>query len=169
MGSNAPVDGVDYHLFTDGSGHVDGYGGWACLLEDTDRRPLAFRMGCVIGSTVDRMEMTAILEGLQLVTEHRGPLASPHSKVRIRRAVVVLTSDRENLVKSIMGEYGRENSPDLWARFSCYEQQLTIRAQHVGRNARIAQMDMVDLHASSGRIIAVNYHTGLELPEHRAL
>lgn len=155
----------NYFLFTDGSGYKDGYGGWACLVRSPDNMYQMFRMGSIIGATVDRMELTAILEGLQIVfeltAEERGGYLGKDC-----RPIVALFSDRENLVLSIQGVYDRSNAPDLWARFAFYEKYLGVDAKHVLRENDYPEFEKVDLHASTGRIIAKTYGEHIEVPPH---
>lgn len=157
----------DYLLFTDGSGYQDGYGGWACIVTDPSGTPLMFRMGCIMGATVDRMELTAILEGLQLVEELK--TTNPKSigdQGRTWHPVVHLFSDRENLVLSIQKVYDRSNAPDLWKRYEFYEGRLHVVARHVERETDHSQFITVDLHASTARIIIKQYGEANELPRH---
>ena len=160
------MDQPQYILFTDGSGYKDGYGGWACRVKSPDDKSCDyFRMGAIIGCTVDRMELTAILEGLQIVLEitmeARGGLRG-HDVLPF----VKLYSDRENLILSIKGIYDRSNAPDLWARFAFYEKYLQIEPEHVLRENEHIEFEGVDLHASTGRIIAKNYGTAVHVPNH---
>lgn len=126
-----------------------------------------FRMGAIVGCTVDRMEMTAILEGLQLVIEMTPwAVREPDEDSLTWRPKVKMFSDRENLVLSIQRVYDRSNSRDLWARFEHYEGLIDIEAQHVLRETDYPEFVQVDTHASTGRIIAKEYGMATDLPLH---
>lgn len=157
----------DYLLFTDGSGYKDGYGGWACCVRHVGKKANMFRMGCIVGCTVDRMEMTAILEGLQIVFENmQSRWESRDGEDPEKKPIVRLFSDRENLVLSIQKVYDRGNCPDLWARYAYYESIMEVHATHVQRETDYPEFSMVDLHASTGRIIAKQYGEALDVPPH---
>lgn len=157
----------DFLVWTDGSGHVSGFGGWACRVDTQDRFHKMFRMGAVIGTSVDRMEMTAILEALQLVMEMRHLAARDESDpVQLRPLKVKMFCDRENLVLSIQRVYDRSNCQDLWERFAYYEQRLEIDIEHVLRETDFPEFEMVDLHASTGFQMAKNYQAATDLLSH---
>ena len=126
----------DYILYTDGSGYeLDGFSGWCAQaysqVPGTDKRRRI--MGCMSGSTVDRAELTALLEGLEMI------LAMDKGVPCIgeRRPDILWYSDRESLVGGVMKiwgpDKGRNSSPDLWARFAHYERKVHIRGVHVAR------------------------------------
>jgi hypothetical protein len=147
---------ADVTLFTDGSGHMDGFGGWAAVVKSRDGKFRDFRMGAMTGTSVDRMEMTAMIEGLHmalhLVTEHP----------EIRRNIGILPSvlwysDRESMVKSALGEFGRTNATDIWSQYAWFETQLRIYPVHVLRETEHPEFQAVDLHASTARLIIKNY------------
>lgn len=151
----------DFRVVTDGSGHPDGFGGWATFAETASKNVQMFRFGCIAGTSVDRAELTAICEGLQIVYEM---FMKMKDDLKLgRRPIVDLRSDRENLVCSIQGLYKRSNSADLWARFGFYERFFQVNAHHVARESDIPELQMCDLHASTGRIIAKNYHQTQQL------
>lgn len=148
----------DLLLFTDGSGHRDGFGGWCAVARTPDKRFGYTQFGCASGTSVDRMEMTAFLEGLTMLsTAIKGlPTLTPNPN-RIRGPIVFWYSDRESLVLSVRGKYARSNSPDLWARFEYYEKQFDIYPFHVSRETDFAEFRDADLHASSLRIVIKHY------------
>ena len=159
----------DFMLFTDGSSYdQDLYGGWAAYARTPDKSVKLFRMGAVSGTTVDRAEMTAILEGLNMVLEasyampRQIPMGQHHWKPRVQ-----LFSDRENLVLSIQAVYARSNNPDLWKRFEYFEAHMVIDANHVADETAFEEFVLVDLHASSARIMVKNYADCCNLPANR--
>jgi len=158
----------DFMIYSDGSGHLDGFGGWAVYVCTPNKSASMFRMGAVIGTTVDRAEMTAILEGMQMVLELAAalprtiPFGQQHWKPKVK-----LHSDRESLVMSIQGIYERSNSLDLWKRFEFYEAHMVIDANFVARETDFEEFIFVDLHASTARIIAKNYREACGLPKHQ--
>ena len=151
----------DFVLFTDGSGHQDGYGGWAALVKSTTRPDLHnIRMGGMTQTSVDRMEMTAMVEGLHMTLALAGRVAPQGGRLNGKHSVIWF-SDRESLIKSALGEYGRGNSTDLWNQYAWFETQLTIIPIHVRREVDHEEFRSVDLHASTIRIILKNYDNSI--------
>lgn len=147
----------DFLVFSDGSGHIDGYGGWASYMKSVDGRFSMYRAGSMIGTSVDRMEMTAMLEGLQMVLEIIPHADQSPRLMKTWKPKVDLFSDRENMVLSIRGTYSRSNSADLWRRFEFYESLMVIEAFHVPRETDYPEFVQVDLDASSGRILIKDF------------
>lgn len=128
-----PLEDHAYFLLTDGSGHQNGVWGGSCML-------LAPRFGlyrCAeVGGTcgsVERAEFEALLLGLQLIQDHReGSKSLTHESLRIPK--VYWVSDRQSLVLAVMRDkdddnkppYSRKSTPDLWRRFSFYEERMKI-------------------------------------------
>jgi ribonuclease HI len=154
----------DYIVRSDGSGHVDGYGGWACSVTAANGH-VRFRFGAIVGTTVDRMEMTAMLEGLTLVFEW-ATWAAGTSTLPTKPKVLVLT-DRESMALSMQGVYARKSSIDLWRRFEFFEPLMEIQVRHVAGETE-HELCQVDLHASSGRLVAKEYAVLSDLPSHLA-
>lgn len=159
---------ANFTVWSDGSGYKDGFGGWAVRVRSENGEYDLFRMGCMAGTTVDRMELTGMLEGLQVVFEWFQAAGNRFTRDAddLPRPQVKIYSDRENLVLSIKKVYDRSNALDLWARFECYEKFMTVMAEHVMRETDFPEFMMADLHASSGRIIAKNYVESVDVPPH---
>lgn len=158
-------DSPDILVFSDGSGYKDGFGGWAAFTCTPDRNWKTFRTGAIIGTTVDRAEMTGLLEGLEMAWEMARMLPSHRSSNPLEsQPKVLLHCDRENLVLSIRGVYDRSNCPDLWARFAYYEKLMNIMPLHVERETDFAEFVQCDLHASTGRIVAKDYGNCAKVP-----
>lgn len=143
----------DLISFSDGSGHEDGFGGWAAVVVTPDRILKQARMGCASGTTTDRCEMIGFLEGLEMALQMANDL--PRSHLGDFRPRVQCFSDRENLVLSAMGLQRQSNSPDLWARFRYYQELLDIHVAHINREQEtiFPEFRECDLQASTGRII----------------
>lgn len=147
----------NYTVYSDGSGHQDGFSGFAAIVENIDTGETRKVIGGMTCSSVNRAEFTAFLEGLELVikweneTKHIGK----------RKAIVKWYSDRENLTKAVAYAWGpgkgRDTDVDLWRRFSYYEALLQIRGEHVPRDIGWPQFKRVDLDASTLRMIVKNY------------
>lgn len=124
-----------YWLHTDGSGHQDGCGGASAVLIDCRLGAPHYRWMAQTGSTVERMELEALLMGLQMVID----LKPSHPQPRVWWVV-----DREALALSVWRHpdgaatqqpyYARTSAPDLWARFAYYESLLSITPQWVPRD-----------------------------------
>jgi ribonuclease HI len=159
---------IDFSVFSDGSGHVDGLGGWAVLVQSNVNGAKIFRAGAIMGTTVDRAELIGILEGLQIVEEIIPKILSVRGlKQHQWTPNVMMYSDRENLVLSIQGAYARSNSPDLWTRFEYYEKHMHIEAHYVKRDTDHAEFVLVDREASTMRLIVKSYADNTGLPGSR--
>ena len=148
---------TDFLLYTDGSGYQDGFSGFcATFISQVANQPgRGTRMGSMSGSTVDRAEMTALLEGLQAIHEFLETVPKWH--LPGRKVTIHWYTDREALAKSVSGEYGRHSSHDLWARFAFYEDLYDITPEWVERETDFPEFKACDLHASTQRVIVKNY------------
>lgn len=156
----------DFCLFTDGSGYQDGLGGWCCVLTDPQRTKFVYRIGASTGSSVDSMEFTALLEGLDLVLEQELVWNGRPIRRLNAKPTVLWRSDRESLVLSVKGDYRRENLPALWQQFAYYEKRLHIVPVHVNREmeAELPEFRFCDLHASTMREVLKGYMPTVEIP-----
>jgi hypothetical protein len=154
----------DYLLYTDGSGCASGWGASAAIVSRIDLdthagcRQVAdsrMRVSASYGSTVQRCEMTAMLDGLheilqwQIEETSAGIADEPDDKRRagLRRFVaddrvtVMWFTDRSNLAKALLfDEYdeplnARNCDADLWMRFSSLARHMCITPMLVGRNS----------------------------------
>lgn len=149
------VPKADYWTLSDGSGYKDGYGGWAAMGCFPDGTYPIMRIGSASGTTVDRMEMTGMLEGLQIGYEsYRRYWPDLSHQLRI-----ALFSDRESIVNTINGLYGIHANEDLWARFQWYADRMSIVAIHLNEREQNNWPYFVelDLHASSARTVIKAY------------
>lgn len=154
----------DLVCYSDGSGHVDGFGGWAALCETPDKVWCIFRSAAINGISVERAEFSGLLEGLQMAMElsKQLPQYVPGWKPR-----VMLFTDRENLVLSIKGVYDCGTDKDLWNRYRYYESILDIAVTHLDRESKIAAFKLCDREASTCRIIAKQYAQANNFPPYR--
>lgn len=77
-------------------------------------------------------------------------------RLELLRPSVHIVTDREDLAKSISGEYNRGKNLDLWYQFSWYEQYFDISAEHKPRNTTPMQKQ-VDLLASTMRLVLIDH------------
>jgi ribonuclease HI len=152
-------------LFTDGSGHADGFGGYAAYVKTADDLVKHFCMGSCSDTSVDRMEFTALIEGLRMAMEMwmRFPEAWENAMSDnpvLRKPRVLWHSDRESLVLSVKNVYARDNCPDLWAAFAHFESVMEIEARHVTEpfTDTVSEFVEVDLQSSTGRDMMKNYY-----------
>jgi ribonuclease HI len=158
---------ADILVFSDGSGYApDGFGGWAAIACTPDRTWKTFRMGSTFGLSVDRAEMTGLLEGLEMALSISRALNRAPDMEEGWKPTVAIFTDRENMALSIKGVYDRSNCPDLWYRFSYYESQLNIIATHVARETDYPEFALCDLHASTGRLVAKDYGRSIDMPDY---
>lgn len=147
----------NFELYTDGSGHINGFGGWAALAVIDDGSSSVFRMGTACGTSVDRMEFTALLEGLQCVWELAMRMLAHNDSNW--KPDVLWCSDRESLINSVKLVYARSNCPDLWPRFEFYEKIMAIKPYFM-TDAVIKDcfyFQEVDLQSSVGYQMIKNY------------
>ena len=154
---------IDWMVWTDGSGHVDGFGGYGAVamrvrLLGNTCIPIQRASAAICGTTVNRAEFTGLLEALQVIHTiemgGRGQGASMYPVIPVR---VRWFSDRENLVLGVAtnpetGEawYGRNVDQDLWARYDWYAKSIIVRPVHIERNS-MAMQAKCDFIASHGR------------------
>lgn len=155
------LEEFDVLVFSDGSGHADGAGGWAVTAMTPDRSIVLFRMAAVWGTTTARAEFDAILNGLRMALE-MGPkiLGVKHTDLSDRKLDVLCCTDREDIVLSFKGVYQPKHSMDQWAFLEYYKTKLNIEMRHIGRETEFKEFQEADLQASTARIIMKEYgHT----------
>lgn len=151
-------DSFDYTLWTDGSGHSDGYGAYAAIWKCADG-DMDMSFGANYGQTVNRNELIAMIEGLTAilsdrVVKMRGVLEmNPKNELAALndadRVTVAWHTDRQNLAVSLLwndaGEpvFRRNSDRDLWARFSFLAKHACVVPYHSPRNV-VAQQGMCD-------------------------
>lgn len=159
----------DLLLYTDGSGHQDGFGGYAAFVKTPDGLVERFCMGAMSETSVDRAEFTALIEGLRLAMEtwQRFPQSSRLIGGDVEWIVPKIrwTSDREALVLSVKKVYDRSNCPDLWAAFEYFERIADIEAVQISEVEAEALREFIecDLHASTGRVLMKSYYVNTPL------
>lgn len=142
----------DYVLYTDGSGHQDGWGAYAAVAKHNDTDEFILRAAGNYGSTVQRNEMTAMLDGLFSIADHQirrvmklgleeVNSGNPwHTLLGENRISVMWYTDRQNLAKALLfDEEGltlnkRGNERDLWMRYSSMSRYFCITPMHTARN-----------------------------------
>lgn len=157
-----PTD-YDFELYTDGSGHADTFGGHSVIGVSNKYNKYFVRAGAIYGTTTDRQEFEAFLNGLQGILDVMEWNSGGELKMlAARRPSVFWISDRENLVGSVtLDEKGhslfkRKSSPDLWARYAFYETIFAVTAVHRDRNT-VAFQAMADRISSECRVLIKNY------------
>lgn len=142
----------DYVLYTDGSGHSDGWGASAAIAKYNATGEYITRLASNYGSTVQRNELSALLDGLFAIADHQIRLVQQLGLREIPRnpwlafagddrITVRWYTDRENLAKALVfDEYGttlnaRSSERDLWMRYSQMARAFCITPLHLPRNA----------------------------------
>lgn len=138
----------DYELWTDGSGHHDGYGAAASIWRHRD----GVEDICVqanYGQTVARNEFMALLDGLQAILSHAVGLAAtmretPKNPLLLLsgadRPTIAWYTDRQNLALSLVYRddhqpvYARNTERDLWARYAFMSRHCAIVPYYAERN-----------------------------------
>lgn len=126
----------NFLLYTDGSGHPDGYGGSAALAYDANASLLFRHVVASYATDVDRAELEALLLGLQGIFKYTSARRDDLLKSPIR---VAWFCDRESLVGCVATDangrpfFARHAQPDLWLRFAWYEPMFTIDPHHIAR------------------------------------
>ncbi len=147
----------DYVLYTDGSGHQNGWGAYAAVARyNTDLNHL-LRVAGNYGSSVQRNELTALLEGLFAIADHQlrrviqlglrevSPGNPWNTFAGEDRITVLWFTDRENLAKALVYDDDmrplnkRARERDLWMRYSAMAKHFCITPMLVPRNEVPAQ------------------------------
>ncbi|WP_013325638.1 ribonuclease H family protein [Gloeothece verrucosa] len=107
-------------LHTDGSslGNL-GPGGWAYVISDSEGQQLA-NNGAVPNTTNNRMELTAVIEGIKAVKENYKDISDIH-----------IVSDSQYVLKSINGEWQKKKNQDLWEQFDKISQNINLTTEWV--------------------------------------
>lgn len=151
----------DFILYTDGSGCANGWGAYAAMYEevagDTERVVTSrdLRVGGTYGSTVQRCEMTAMLDGMHAILSRAlERSAADDEKLKLsdlvfdRRITVCWFTDRMNIARSLLfGENGqpldaRNKDRDLWLRYSAFAKHVCCTPRPMPRNNVDAQGKM---------------------------
>ena len=121
-------------IYTDGSaignGNPDAACGWAFLILEEGMETASGSGGC-IGSTNNRMEMTAAIMAMRACTDKSAPS--------------VLYSDRQYVVRTVKGEFSIKKNHDLWHElFSEKKKFSDIRFEWVRGHDKDAYNNCVD-------------------------
>lgn len=161
------TEAPDIYLVTDGSGHADGFGGWASEIISGKIVPVReehYIMGSAAGiGDVFRMEMTALATALTFCFNRWtlwGRLEHLHQNpLRIR-----WFNDNEALVNCVRRDihtgkplYQRRVCEDLWAQIAWFENFVILDANFVSRETDV--MKIVDWYASTSRVSIKNFTT----------
>ena len=106
----------DIYIYSDGSCRVNlgGVGGWGVVITDADENILYTLAGGVPDTTNSRMELTAVIEGLELVY-----LQSLSNNV-------TLFSDSTYVIDKAQKDYPPSQNRDLWERYLTLKQKIGI-------------------------------------------
>lgn len=146
----------DYVLYTDGSGHQDGWGAHASVAKFSATGEHIVRVSSNYGSTVQRNELSAMLDGLFAIADHqirrveklglREVPKNPWNAFQCDDRITVLWfTDRQNLAKALLFDEdskplnARNNERDLWLRYSAMAKHFCITPLQVPRNTVPAQ------------------------------
>ena len=160
----------DYILYTDGSGCEKGWGGYAAVIEriefDGEFRCVAGSdvvVAATYGSTVQRSEFNALLDGVQKILSvrchelKRQAIGDEEALYKLGteglvnqftgpdRLTILWYTDRDNLAKSFL--YNEDGDPlaarnkerDLWLRWSFFAKHVCITPMCRPRNVIAAQ------------------------------
>jgi hypothetical protein len=141
----------DYVIYTDGAGCLKGWGANAAVIYCVESETYDIRVSANYGQTVQRNELSAMLDGLFAAVEHKvatfdislldEPPANPLAMLAGNdRATVLWYTDRQNLAKSLLfNERGdplnkRTTERDLWMRYTYLAKHVCITPMHTSRN-----------------------------------
>lgn len=142
-------DNACYVGATDGSGHQDGYGGWACVVrrqvgwapfdDGTEYEELPtdlVRFGSIFGGTVLRNEMQALIEAMRAV----GVMHANDRKENSEIPVMLWVTDRADVAEGLMRDAEgnpltrRATCADLWAQIVYLSRFCSVVPRHIPRN-----------------------------------
>lgn len=125
---------MQYHLYTDGACQPNpGFGGWAFIaFSETHSKKRHIRSGYQKDTTNNRMELTAVLEGLKYI------------KTIDDRSKVFLYSDSKYLLNGleawmhnwVQNDWRKKNNhtisnDDIWRQLYSISQEMTISYKHI--------------------------------------
>lgn len=152
------VDLGDYQylIVSDGSGHDDGDKvGAACtytvpLLRGAIPEGEGPHMTLLAQSdtTTTRQELQGLLNGLPWILRH--PLCYDG-------AAVLWLCDNQSVVGVVDGSSTVHRNQDLWVLYQFYVRTLKVHARHIPRDNRFMLHNLCDLHASTARVMLVDY------------
>ena len=141
-------ESFDYKLWTDGSGHEDGYGATAAVWRARDGA-MDTAVSGNYGQTVNRNEFAALLDGIQSIVSHRiRTLGETQELPKIPinvlsgadRATIAWYTDRQSLALMLVFDehlrpiYKRTHERDLWARYAFFARHVCIVPYYRERN-----------------------------------
>lgn len=142
-----------FKINTDGAGHPDGFGGWAAVITQVqcDGDPVVIPspvqlQGGQSGTSVDRMELTALLEALTYIEK----TAKLYPELK-RHVAVLWLCDRETLVRTVNNQYAAHTNRDLYYRLSYFEKLFAITGMHIPRDTPDENHQWCDKESSSLR------------------
>jgi ribonuclease HI len=156
-------------VYTDGSGHEDGYSGYAAFIKTPDGLVKRFVMGAMSVSSVDRAEFTALIEGLRVAYDLWKTFPEAWQghwpeEVVLRTPRIMWYSDRESLVLSVKRVYARDNCRELWSAFEYFEQNMVITAEHITSPVKDEMPEFVECDLQSSTCRDVIKHLYLATP-----
>jgi hypothetical protein len=149
----------DFCVYTDGSGHADGYGGSAALVVSKDPPAVKRLVRAENGCSVARAEMSALLMGLHHICTLSGVVRP--SQLKGKRPTVFWLSDRLDLVMTVAGVFEAQSNLDLWHHYRWYAQLLDVHAFHTKRMQHIYNAYTDEL-AGHARVLVKNLEAYLE-------
>jgi len=133
------------HLFVDGSCGTGGdVGTWAALAATQTERKLLF--GCAYPTTISRMELTPIIEGLVWIRKNWGKYT--------RSLSIRIYSDSEYTVKTLSGMYEPSKNMDLWTAVGAASDGFNIDFVWYERN-KLAYMEACDGIVTAIRAVVI--------------
>ena len=143
-----------YILYTDGSclSNPDGPGGYAAVLIQNNKE-IQRTSGGNPSTTNNRMEITAVLEGLRMIPEG---------------AEVLLKSDSEYVIKTIQGVYSVGKNADLWQQLGCEIKKRCITCEWVRGHNGNAWNELCDELAGEAAVNSARGYRGGNRPDFAA-
>ena len=138
----------EFLVVTDGSGKWQDHTGGACAAVVDRAHLVKFTVLAQSSTTVMRMEFQALLEGLNLVTNH--PDFYPGARVR-------WLCDNKSLVEGVQERNTPSTNHDLWLLYDYYRSVIDITAGHISRDNNNLLHNLCDLHASTLREVLADY------------
>jgi hypothetical protein len=160
-----PPEQIAAFLFTDGSGHADGFAGSGLRLM-IPGKPAIVACAAETHSSTERGEFVGLLRGLAIFTDQLGWTKRQIEDARYTGKLhICWVTDRESLALAVARDptkqdlpyYSRRSTPDLWASFEYFEQFLHVHALFTKRCSNFS-MDQADMMASDSRQTLKNFY-----------
>jgi ribonuclease HI len=161
-----PYEKPAWLLLTDGSGHADGYGGYAAVIVNTKTLVIHEVAAGIKGTSTEEAEFLGLLNGLKSILGHyvaKSGRPTALQRLEAEQPVIHWITDRESLALSVWRDpktnepvYRRKSTPELWAMYRYFEPLFRVVPLWTKRQT-LALHNRADVLASELRVNVKEY------------